>query len=463
MLEPFAITRRHWPGSAPVLAAFLFLSVLWAVGARADTTFRDLGPEARALVIDGVSADPTYGFSPGNPILLGGLGRDIPPSRPVLGELQQAFFGLLRGPNGQTVRWRRRGACCPSPGKNLLGDQGLIDTYLVGFGDSAGFKGQRPVRVFIDHYRRGPLKAPIGFLAYRNVDEFLNTRVPPGPPEQAIAPLLEKTLPTAHAGSSIGLYMAPTLLEASGRKAEADMMLRNAAEAGVGWAQYLIWNRVERGQDIGIGKAEAIEWLKRAAVSRYPDARQTLGYLYRIGQGVPKDVLEGVRLQRLAAEQGVPAAQVDYGMAWILGIGVPKRPAAGMMWLLLAAKSNDRAAAGLLVQHVKSVGEQDMLAAFKAADAWVNEEQPSELLYDLRIRSLEIDPTAMRDYALELFNGALAERDPVGAYQYAVLAERLAPSGPSRQLREMIGKPLTGKQRAAGKAAADSWNPETYR
>jgi hypothetical protein len=89
----------------------------------------------------------SYGFSPENPIHVGG-GPDG----------QHEFLETLRGPEGQPLAWRRLGSCCEFETPNGIMGFGLLDLYEV------TYEGlQRPVILYLDMYESGPLMAPVGF------------------------------------------------------------------------------------------------------------------------------------------------------------------------------------------------------------------------------------------------------------------------------------------------------------
>ena len=97
----------------------LLLSLLASTDARAR--------EGRDLIVEGISRDQSYAYTPGNPIQLGGIPESLAADRAVLADIQQTFVTLLRGPHGEAVRWRRVGPCC---GTGTSG-RGPLDIYLV--------------------------------------------------------------------------------------------------------------------------------------------------------------------------------------------------------------------------------------------------------------------------------------------------------------------------------------------
>lgn len=99
------------------------------------------------ITINGVSDDATYGYKEANAIKVGGG-----PAR------ERAYLNLLRGPNGEPVRYSRDGSCCPfETPRGLLGG-GMLDIYSVWIGES-----KDPVKLYINMYDYEQPKAPKGF------------------------------------------------------------------------------------------------------------------------------------------------------------------------------------------------------------------------------------------------------------------------------------------------------------
>lgn len=68
------------------------------------------------------------------------------------------FFNGIKGPNGETLTYKKTDTCCPFPTKfNKLGG-GLLSIYEV------TWKGQtKPVHLYFNIYERGKIVCPIGF------------------------------------------------------------------------------------------------------------------------------------------------------------------------------------------------------------------------------------------------------------------------------------------------------------
>lgn len=99
------------------------------------------------ITISEVSTDETYGRVEANPIKVGGG-----PSR------ERDYLNLLRGPNGEPVRYNRNGSCCGFETKNSPFGGGLLDIYSVWIGDAT-----EPQKLYLNMYDYEQPKAPKGF------------------------------------------------------------------------------------------------------------------------------------------------------------------------------------------------------------------------------------------------------------------------------------------------------------
>lgn len=98
------------------------------------------------------SNDPTYGYTEGNPIMVGNAGGSGPLN-------ERRFLNALTGPNGEPVRYSRLGSCCHFKTKNgLFDDVGLFDKYRV------TYEGlEKEVVLYINMYDSDVLMIPVGF------------------------------------------------------------------------------------------------------------------------------------------------------------------------------------------------------------------------------------------------------------------------------------------------------------
>jgi hypothetical protein len=125
----------------------LGLLVLLACSSTPKATARERAPRTPLFEPDWREGD-TYGFSPENPIHVGGGPAG-----------QHEFLDALRGPDGQPVAWRRLGSCCEFETPNGVMGYGLLDMYEV------LYEGlERPVILYLDMYDAEAVYAPTGFL-----------------------------------------------------------------------------------------------------------------------------------------------------------------------------------------------------------------------------------------------------------------------------------------------------------
>jgi hypothetical protein len=123
-----------------LVSAFVVLGGAVAPISRADTS---LPP----ITINEISTDETYGRVEANAIKVGGG-----PSR------EREYLMLLRGPNGEPVRFERDGSCCGFETPNGIMGGGLLDIYSVWIGSATD-----PVKLYINMYDYEQPKAPKGF------------------------------------------------------------------------------------------------------------------------------------------------------------------------------------------------------------------------------------------------------------------------------------------------------------
>lgn len=127
-----------------------------AAGFLACTTPKGAGKtkllDNRTFLLTAVSTDPTYGLSEKNPVQVGGVDKDEGPLN------EQRYLNALAGPNGEGIRYYRRGSCCAVKSKNGFMGMALLDNYKVSWEGS-----KDTVSIFINMYDYGELKAPVGF------------------------------------------------------------------------------------------------------------------------------------------------------------------------------------------------------------------------------------------------------------------------------------------------------------
>lgn len=104
--------------------------------------------EDGSMILTNVSSDKNYGYKPENKtsIKVGKI------------ENQQAFLKALRGPNSETVQYRRLGSCCSFKSKSTAFGKGFLDKYEV------YYQGLRePIILYLNGYDYESPKCPMGF------------------------------------------------------------------------------------------------------------------------------------------------------------------------------------------------------------------------------------------------------------------------------------------------------------
>lgn len=105
------------------------------------------------FLLEGISTDKTYGYSPQNAIKVGmANGGNGGPAN------ERSYLNGLLGPNGETVTYHRIGSCCPVESKNGMMGMAMLDKYEVTWSGA-----DKPAILYINMYDPGKLMAPVGF------------------------------------------------------------------------------------------------------------------------------------------------------------------------------------------------------------------------------------------------------------------------------------------------------------
>lgn len=83
--------------------------------------------------------------------------------------------------------------------------------------------------------------------------------------------------------------------------------------------------------------AKAVQLYRMAAEQGHAQAQNSLGHMYRMGDGVAKNFVEAVKWYRKAAEQGLHQAQYNLGFMYDEGLGVRQNSTEAKKWFLKAA------------------------------------------------------------------------------------------------------------------------------
>jgi hypothetical protein len=107
------------------------------------------------MVLEQTARDPSYGWNYEEPPGLGGY--DAVPPEPDGDHRQIMFLNSLWGPEGETVFYERIGRCCPFQVYGAVLDRGMLDVYALTWDGLP-----EPRHIFLDRYRVGPLRIPVG-------------------------------------------------------------------------------------------------------------------------------------------------------------------------------------------------------------------------------------------------------------------------------------------------------------
>jgi hypothetical protein len=84
--------------------------------------------------------------------------------------------------------------------------------------------------------------------------------------------------------------------------------------------------------------AAAADWMKRAALKRFPEAQNNLAMFYAHGKGVPQDDAQAAYWCKRAAWRGLAAAQNNLGGMYEHGRGVPRSFVQAYKWYDIALR-----------------------------------------------------------------------------------------------------------------------------
>ncbi len=101
--------------------------------------------------IDVHSEDENYGYTPNDPVMVGGGSIEGPKN-------QRRFLNALAGPNGEKVEYHRIGSCCQFGTTNSEFGGGMLDMYNVTIEGT-----EKSVTLFINMYDSDTLRVPVGF------------------------------------------------------------------------------------------------------------------------------------------------------------------------------------------------------------------------------------------------------------------------------------------------------------
>ena len=146
--------------------------------------------------------------------------------------------------------------------------------------------------------------------------------------------------------------------------------IRPLAEQGDARAQNSLGVMYRLGQGVAQDFVEAVRWYREAADQGYAKAQLNLGVMYDYGRGVPKNNAEAVKWYRKAAEKGYTLAQYSLGNMHFEGSGVPENNVKAYMWWSLAKARGHKDAAHNLNIIKNRMTPADISKAQELAAKW---------------------------------------------------------------------------------------------
>ena len=126
-------------------------------------------------------------------------------------------------------------------------------------------------------------------------------------------------------------------LAAESDEHKAVRLLRESADGGNPWAQYLLGKFCFRGEHTTQDIHEAERLLTSSAVQKNSQAQYMLAKLYLCGQGIPKDVQKALHWLRESADGGNPYAQYQLGKMLLFGQEIRQNVSEGLRLLEASA------------------------------------------------------------------------------------------------------------------------------
>jgi TPR repeat protein len=112
------------------------------------------------------------------------------------------------------------------------------------------------------------------------------------------------------------------------------------------------------GDGVTQSDTEAVKWFRLGADQGSAAAQTNLGFMYETGRGVTQSNTEAAKWFRLAADQGFALAQSNLGAMYHNGRGVPQHHAEALKWYRLAADQGNapgRVNLGVMYEHGNGV------------------------------------------------------------------------------------------------------------
>ncbi len=190
---------------------------------------------------------------------------------------------------------------------------------------------------------RPPTEQAVPQVAKQVAKDVPAPEVTPPPPVVAPPPTAPPARIDKQAQAS-KLYSEAVEKRQAGRSAEAEALLRKAADLGESRAMQELGEMFMEGAVVEKNDEEAAKWFRKGADKGNTSAMLFLGGMYRLGNGVEQSDTEAANWFRKAADAGSSAAMYDLGTLYEDGTGVPRDVGAAKQLYQRAAKLGDQEA-----------------------------------------------------------------------------------------------------------------------
>ena len=177
------------------------------------------------------------------------------------------------------------------------------------------------------------------------------TATPTVAPAPAIkAPAAAKASPASpitladavRAGDPVALHDSALELLASGEKAKAVQMLKEAASRGLVMAEYRLAKLYERGEGVPRDMAASRSWTEKAAIGGNRLAMHDLAVFYAEGDAGPQSYAAAVEWFRTASDLGLVDSQYNLAVLYEQGLGLSQDKAEAAYWFEVAGRAGDQ-------------------------------------------------------------------------------------------------------------------------
>ncbi len=144
------------------------------------------------------------------------------------------------------------------------------------------------------------------------------------------------------AGDPVALHDYALELLASGEKAKAVQMLKDASSRGLVMAEYRLAKLYERGEGVPRDMAASRSWTEKAAIGGNRLAMHDLAVFYAEGDAGPQSYAAAVEWFRTASDLGLVDSQYNLAVLYEQGLGLSQDKSEAAYWFEVAGRAGDQ-------------------------------------------------------------------------------------------------------------------------